>query len=70
MTKLICVLYDDPVGGYRPSYARDSVPTIEQYHGGQNTLSPEDIAFTPGELLAAYRASSGCASSSKDAGTS
>ena len=51
MTNIICVLYDDPVGGYPPSYARDSVPTIEQYHGGQNTPSPEDIDFTPGELL-------------------
>jgi formate dehydrogenase len=51
MTNIICVLYDDPVGGYPPSYARDSVPMIEQYHGGQNTPSPEDIDFTPGELL-------------------
>ena len=51
MTNIICVLYDDPVSGYPPSYARDSVPTIEQYHGGQNTPSPEGIDFTPGELL-------------------
>jgi formate dehydrogenase len=48
MTNIICVLYDDPVSGYPPSYARDSVPTIEQYHGGQKTPSPEDIDFTPG----------------------
>jgi formate dehydrogenase len=51
VTKLICVLYDDPVGGYPPSYARDRMPTIGQYHGGQNTPSPEDIDFTPRELL-------------------
>ena len=51
MTNIICVLYDDPVSGYPPSYARDSVPTIERYHGGQNTPSPEHIDFTPGELL-------------------
>ncbi len=51
MTNIICVLYDDPVSGYPPSYARDSVPTIEQYHGGQHTPSPEHIDFTPGELL-------------------
>jgi formate dehydrogenase len=51
MTNIICVLYNDPVGGYPPSYARDSVPAIEQYHGGQNTPSPEHIDFTPGELL-------------------
>ena len=70
MTNIICVLYNDPVSGYPPSYARDSVPTIEQYHGGQNTPAPEHIDFTPGELWAACRASSGCASSSRDAGTS
>ena len=51
MTNIICVLYNDPVSGYPPSYARDSVPTIERYHGGQNTPSPEHIDFTPGELL-------------------
>ena len=51
MTNIICVLYDDPVSGYPPSYARGSVPTIEQYHGGQGTPSPEDIDFTPGDLL-------------------
>jgi hypothetical protein len=28
MTNIICVLYNDPVSGYPPSYARDSVPTI------------------------------------------
>jgi formate dehydrogenase len=37
MTNIICVLYDDPVSGYPPSYARASVPTIEQYHGRQNS---------------------------------
>jgi len=51
MTNIICVLYNDPVSGYPPFYARDSVPTIEQYHGGQNTPSPKGIDFTPGELL-------------------
>ena len=51
MTNIICVLYNDPVGGYPPSYARDWVPTIEQYHGGQTTPAPEHIDFTPGELL-------------------
>jgi formate dehydrogenase len=51
MAKIICVLYDDPIGGYPPAYARDSVPAIEGYHGGQSTPSPEGIDFTPGELL-------------------
>src|SRR6266545_6030490 len=48
---VLCVLYDDPVSGYPPSYARDAVPTIEGYHGGQTTPTPEAIDFTPGELL-------------------
>jgi formate dehydrogenase len=51
MAKVLCVLYDDPVGGYPPSYAREDVPTIERYPDGQTTPSPEHIDFTPGELL-------------------
>lgn len=51
MAKVLCVLYDDPVGGYPPVYARDSVPAIGGYHDGQTTPSPEQIDFTPGELL-------------------
>jgi formate dehydrogenase len=51
MANIICVLYDDPVDGYPPAYARDAVPTIEQYHDGQHAPAPEQIDFTPGELL-------------------
>jgi formate dehydrogenase len=51
MAKVLCVLYDDPVGGYPPTYARDSVPQIASYHDGQTTPSPQSIDFTPGELL-------------------
>jgi formate dehydrogenase len=51
MAKVLCVLYDDPVDGYPPSYARDDVPQIERYHDGQTTPSPQQIDFTPGELL-------------------
>jgi formate dehydrogenase len=51
MANIICVLYKDPVAGYPPSYARDSVPTIKQYHGGQSAPTPQDIDFTPGDLL-------------------
>ncbi len=28
---MVCVLYDDPVGGYPKSYPRDSVPQITSY---------------------------------------
>jgi formate dehydrogenase len=51
MANVLCVLYDDPVDGYPLAYARDGVPTIERYHGGQTTPTPERIDFTPGELL-------------------
>jgi formate dehydrogenase len=51
MATILCVLYDDPVGGYPPSYARADIPKIERYHDGQTTPTPERIAFTPGELL-------------------
>ena len=51
MANIVCVLYDDPVSGYPPSYARDGIPKIERYHDGQTTPTPEQIDFTPGELL-------------------
>ena len=51
MANILCVLYDDPVSGYPPEYARDEIPKIEGYHDGQTTPTPEAIDFTPGELL-------------------
>src|SRR5919109_2193969 len=51
MATVLCVLYDDPVGGYPPSYARDGIPTIERYPDGQSTPTPERIDFRPGDLL-------------------
>ena len=51
MAKVLCVLYDDPVDGYPPVYARDDIPVIAGYHGGQTTPTPGAIDFTPGELL-------------------
>ncbi len=51
MATVLCVLYDDPVGGYPPKYARDAIPEIEHYPGGQTTPTPERLEFTPGELL-------------------
>jgi formate dehydrogenase len=48
---VLCVLYDDPADGYPPSYAREDIPKIERYPGGQTTPTPEQIDFTPGELL-------------------
>ena len=51
MATVLCVLYDDPVDGYPPSYARDDLPRIERYDGGQTTPTPSSLGFTPGELV-------------------
>jgi formate dehydrogenase len=51
MAKVLCVLYDDPVGGYPKSYSRDDIPKIEHYPGGQTTPTPRRIDFKPGALL-------------------
>ena len=51
MAKILCVLYDDPVGGYPTSYARDDIPTLDHYPGGQTLPTPDAIDFVPGELL-------------------
>jgi len=51
MAKVLCVLYDDPVTGYPPEYARDEIPIIQRYPDGQTTPVPETLDFTPGELL-------------------
>src|SRR6202171_3023460 len=51
MAKIVCVLYEDPVDGYPTTYARDHIPTVGQYPGGQTVPSPSAIDFTPGQLL-------------------
>ena len=51
MATVLCVLYDDPVGGYPTSYARDEIPRIERYYDGQTTPTPAQVDFTPGVLL-------------------
>jgi formate dehydrogenase len=49
--KVLCVLYDDPVDGYPPRPARDQIPTIASYPGGQTAPTPTSIDFGPGDLL-------------------
>jgi formate dehydrogenase len=51
MTKIVCVLYEDPITGYPPAYARDSLPTIDRYPGGQTVPTPNALDFQPGALL-------------------
>ena len=51
MSKILCVLYDDPLNGHPNSYSRDEIPVITQYPDGQTIPSPRAIDFKRGELL-------------------
>jgi formate dehydrogenase len=51
MAKVLCVLYDDPVTGYPTNYAREGLPRLERYPGGQTLPTPKGIDFEPGALL-------------------
>jgi formate dehydrogenase len=51
MAKILCVLYPDPISGSPPTYARNEIPEITSYAGGQTTPSPKQIDFIPGQLL-------------------
>lgn len=51
MAKILCVLYDDPTDGQPTTYARDGLPVIDHYPGGQTTPTPGGTDFTPGQLL-------------------
>jgi formate dehydrogenase len=51
MSKIVCVLYPDPVSGQPTIYPRDEIPTLEGYPGGQTLPTPHAVGFTPGHLL-------------------
>src|SRR4051812_41464389 len=51
MSKVLCVLYDDPVSGYPTSYPRDGLPALQHYPDGQSLPSPSGTDFAPGTLL-------------------
>ena len=51
MAKIVCVLYPDPVDGFPPRYARDSIPVLTSYPNGQTLPTPAGLDFTPGELV-------------------
>ena len=63
MAKVLCVLYDDPVTGYPKIYARDDIPKLERYPGGQTLPSPKPSTSRRGTCSAASLASWACASS-------
>jgi formate dehydrogenase len=49
--KIVCALYPDPVAGYPPTYARDSIPEINSYPGGATAPTPSGRDFKAGALL-------------------
>jgi len=51
MAKIVCVLYDDPIDGYPPAYAREECPQPEVYPDGQTLPTPKAIDFKSGQLL-------------------
>lgn len=51
MATVLCVLYDDPKGGYPSSYPLSEIPRIERYPDGQSVPRPKRIDFKPGALL-------------------
>ncbi len=51
MANVVMVLYPDPVSGFPPAYARDSIPAVRGYPDGQIVPSPSALDFKPGELV-------------------
>lgn len=51
LVKILVVLYPDPVTGYPPKYARDSIPHVGSYPDHTSAPTPSRIDFSPGELL-------------------
>jgi len=68
MAKILCVLYDDPAGGYPNSYPRDDLPRIERYPDGQLLPTPTAIDFQPGQLLGSVSGELGLRRFLEDAG--
>lgn len=68
MAKVLCVLYDDPVDGYPPAYARDGIPELKEYPDGMSMPSPKAVDFTPGELLGCVSGELGLRKFLEDAG--
>ena len=65
MAKIVCVLYDDPIDRYPTVYARDGLPKIDHYPGGQTVPTPKAIDFQPGTLLGSVSGNSACANTWK-----
>ena len=51
MTRVLCLLYDDPAASRPGDYAKGAIPNIGLYPDGQTLPSPATVDFLPGELL-------------------
>ena len=51
MTKILCALYDDPIGRLSQILRAGWHSKIDHYPGGQSAPTPKPIDFKPGELL-------------------
>ncbi len=49
--KVLCVLYDDPIGGMPKEYPLDSIPKLEKYPDGMTLPNPTSIDFTPVTII-------------------
>jgi len=66
MSKVVCVLYDDPIDGYPKAYPRDDIPKFDHYPDGQTLLGPDGEVgaqwvrswFAPGQPFLAYPSTS------------
>ena len=65
MAKVLCVLYDDPVDGYPKTYARDDIPKIDHYPGGQTRPRRTPSTSSRASCSAASPANWACANSSR-----
>jgi formate dehydrogenase len=68
MTKVVCVLYKDPVDGYPETYPRDGIPALDTYPDGQTLPTPHAIDFVPGTLLGSVSGELGLRTYLEDAG--
>lgn len=68
MSKVVCVLYDDPVTGYPTAYPRQGLPRLDRYPDGQTLPTPSAIDFTPGALLGSVSGELGLRSYLEDLG--
>ena len=69
MSKILCVLYPDPVDGYPTAYARDNLPKIDHYPAAKLYRRQKQSTSHPALCSEACRANLACANFLKIRGT-